>query len=208
MSTTNLNVDDLPLIYKTPAVWAEQVLEDPIALLNDHAHLEKKAAANALELISRWPDPEPPEHWVKTMTAIASDEVEHLRFVVRLLNQRGGVVTKWHNNMYAGELRKKARVGMTGELVDRLMVSALIEARSCERFAVLAENCDDEELRKLYKGLWASEMGHYLVFIEMATLVEKNEKVVNTRWEEWLKMESEIIEHQAPGPRMHSGVKV
>src|SRR5216684_6124929 len=76
--------DDLPLRYLTPARWAAEVLERPLELLNDHAHLEKKAATNALELVNRYPEPTPPENWVSAMTAIARDEVEHLAVVCRL----------------------------------------------------------------------------------------------------------------------------
>src|SRR5688500_18998360 len=131
---------DLPLRCVTPPAWARQVLREPLALLNDHAHLEKKAATNALELLNRWPEPNPPENWVSAMTAVARDEVEHLAVVSRILARRGGKLTKSHANPYASALHKLVRKG-TGpaELVDRLMISALIEARSCERFALLGE---------------------------------------------------------------------
>ncbi len=77
----------------------------PLELLNDHAHLEKKAAANALELLNRWPEPRPPENWVAAMTAVARDEVEHLAVVTRLLAARlAGKLTKSHSNPYANAL--------------------------------------------------------------------------------------------------------
>src|SRR5256885_86660 len=160
----------LPLKYVTPATWAQAVLTRPLELLNDHAHLEKKAATNALELLNRWPEPAPPENWVAAMTAVARDEVEHLAVVSRLLARRGGRLTKSHSNPYASALHKLVRRGQgTSELVDRLMISSLIEARSCERFALLGEACDeDKELKKLYAGLWASEHGHYKTFIQLA----------------------------------------
>src|SRR5436189_1614279 len=147
---------ELPLRYQTPPTWAAGVLARPLELLNDHAHLEKKAAANALELLNRWPEPRPPENWVAAMTAIARDEVEHLAVVSRLLARRGGRLARQHANPYASALHKLVRRGRgTEELVDRLMISALIEARSCERFKLLAEATDDDELKKLYRGLWA-----------------------------------------------------
>ena len=80
----------LPLRYHTPPAWAAAVLSQPLELLNDHAHLEKKAATNALELLNRWPEPNPPENWVTAMTAVARDEVDHLAVVTRLLARRGG----------------------------------------------------------------------------------------------------------------------
>src|SRR6476661_7391883 len=111
---------DLPLRYITPAPWAASALRDPLALLNDHAHLEKKAATNALELLNRWPEPNPPENWVAAMTAVARDEVEHLATVSRLLARRGGRLTKQHANPYASELHKLVRKGQgPAELIDR-----------------------------------------------------------------------------------------
>src|SRR6476620_12252124 len=178
---------DLPLRYRTPASWATAVVEKPLEFLNDHAHLEKKAAANALELLNRWPEPSPPENWVAAMTAVARDEVEHLATVCRILARRGGRLTKQHSNRYAADLRGLVRQGEgKSELVDRLMVSALIEARSCERFKLLGEACeDDTELRKLYRGLWASEHGHYRTFLQLAEEIQPSEKVAK-RWDQLL----------------------
>jgi tRNA-(ms[2]io[6]A)-hydroxylase len=197
---------ELPLRYQTPPDWAREVLARPLELLNDHAHLEKKAAANALELLNRWPEPRPPENWVAAMTAVARDEVEHLAVVTRLLARRGGKLTKQHSNPYASALRALVRQGGgPGELVDRLMVSALIEARSCERFKLLGEACaEDAELRKLYRGLWASEHGHYRTFIQLAEEIEASDRVAK-RWDEMLDAEAHIIATQSPGVRMHSG---
>ncbi len=200
------DLDSLPLRARTPRTWAEQVLAgDRLALLNDHAHLEKKAASNALELLHRWPEPVPPENWVKAMTTVARDEVEHLALVTRMISRRGGRLTKNHRNPYANDLRQLVRLGEgTIELMDRLMISALIEARSCERFALLAEVCvDDGGLRKLYDSLWASEHGHYRIFIDLAEQVVAA-RVVNERWREMLDAEARIIETQMAGPRMHS----
>ena len=209
--TERMKDADLPLRYATPDEWAPQVMRDPLALLNDHAHLEKKAAANALELLNRFPEPNPPENWVAAMTAVARDEVEHLAVVSRILARRGGKLTRQHRNEYASRLRDLVRMGTgPGELVDRLMISALIEARSCERFKLLASACDggengDKELAKLYRGLWASEHGHYRTFIQLAEQIQP-EKLVAKRWDEMLDAEADIIAKQPPGPRMHSGV--
>src|SRR4051812_27553791 len=198
---------DLPLRYVTPPEWAVAVLARPLELLNDHAHLEKKAAANALELLNRWPEPNPPENWVSAMTAIARDEVEHLAAVSKLLARRGGRLTRQHSNPYASALHKLVRRGRgTEELVDRLMISALIEARSCERFQLLGEATgDDVELRKLYKGLWASEHGHYRTFIQLAEQIMEAEQV-NRRWSQMLDAEAALIVCQSMGPRMHSSI--
>jgi tRNA-(ms[2]io[6]A)-hydroxylase len=194
----------LPLRYQTPGTWATAALAEPIKLLNDHAHLEKKAASNALELLNRWPQPVAPENWETTLTAIARDEVEHLQAVVRLLHRRGSRLTQNHRNTYASDLRSLVRMGQgTDELIDRLMISALIEARSCERFKLLGEHCADPELAKLYRGLWASEHGHYRVFIELARELGKPE-AIERRWGFMLDEEAKIIARQTPGARMHS----
>jgi tRNA-(ms[2]io[6]A)-hydroxylase len=202
---------DLPLRYATPAHWAEHVLRSPLELLNDHAHLERKAATNALELLNRWPEPNPPENWVTAMTAISRDEIEHLSTVTRLLARRGGRLTRQHGNPYASGLRSLVRKGEgPAELVDRLMVSALIEARSCERFRLLADQLraasSDPELAKLYHALWASEHGHYRTFIQLAERIQPETEVAR-RWDQLLDAEASLIVSQPTGARMHSGVE-
>ena len=177
----------------------------PLVLLNDHAWLEKKAASNALELLNRWPEPKPPENWVAAMTAIARDEVEHLAVVVRLLARRGGRLTRSHDNPYAAALRGLVRLGRgPEELADRLMISALIEARSCERFYLLSKASEDRELAKLYQGLYASEAGHYRVFLDLARALPDVRRI-EKRWEEMLEKESRIIRDQPGTTTMHSG---
>lgn len=206
MKTMQVSQEQLPLRWRTPPTWAEQVLAQPLPLLNDHAHLEKKAAANALELLNRWPEPSPPENWVRCMTAIARDEVEHLAVVTRILARRGGKLTRTHRNAYAQALRSLVRLGEgPSELLDRLLVSALIEARSCERFKLLADHSADQELAKLYAGLYASEAGHYRTFIELARGVPYARNI-DERWDYVLDAEATIIRAQRPGPTMHSGV--
>src|SRR5688572_8993768 len=100
-----------PLLSETPDSWARAVLLDPLALLNDHAYLEKKAAANALELLNRWPEPAPPKLWITTLANVARDETVHLARVCKLLQRRGGRLHKMHSNPYASELRRLVRRG-------------------------------------------------------------------------------------------------
>src|SRR2546429_8655949 len=97
---------ELPLRHAPPTRWAALALTQPLALLNDHAHLEKKAATNALELLNRWPEPSPPENWVAAMAAIARDEVEHLSTVSRLLARRGGRLTPPHPHPHSRGLHQ------------------------------------------------------------------------------------------------------
>lgn len=197
-------IETLPLHSRTPLEWGRAALTDPIALLRDHAYLEKKAAANALELMTRWPGEWTPG-WVETMTGIARDEASHLAQAVRILGRRGGRMERGHRCVYAKALRALVRKGGTEETLDRLLVSALIEARSCERFSVLAEAAsEDPELAAFYKALFSSEMGHYKVFLKLAGKVAEKD-VVDARWHKLLAAEARIISEQTPGSRIHSG---
>lgn len=198
--------EELPLKYRTPPEWAGQVLSDLVSLLGDHAHLEKKAASNALELLNRWPGIDPPKRWISILANVARDEAVHLAQVTRILSRMGKGIPKNHNNPYAADLRKEVRRGSgPDELVDRLLVAALIEARSCERFVLIADAIGDPNLANFYKGLWASEHGHYRVFVQLAQKVRSKTKV-EARWAQWLEIEARIIQAQPPGPRMHSGL--
>ena len=140
------------------------------------------------------------------MAAIASDEAAHLSSVVRLLNRRGGRLERTHRNPYANALRALVRKGRGNEeLVDRLLISALIEARSCERFEVLARCSPDRELARLYERLCSSELGHYRVFVRLAAQV-MTEHAIDRRWRELLEAEAVVIAAQPPGIRMHGGL--
>ena len=194
----------LPLLSRTPLEWGQSVLQDPVNLLIDHAFLEKKAANNAMDLMTRWPD-DWVAGWVDTMTGVARDEAVHLAQVTRLLTKRGGRLTRVHKNPYANGLRQLVRKGESSEVVDRLLVSALIEARSCERFSVLASAAEDVELKRFYQGLFASELGHYTVFLKLCKRVQ-TEDAVDRRWREMLETEASILAAQEPGPRIHSGL--
>ena len=204
---TNLSSlsEQLPLHCRTPDCWAERVLQEPLALLSDHAYVERKAASNALELLNRWPEPVCPDSWVVTLSSVARDEAAHLHSVSRLLKQRGGRLERLHRNSYANDLRKLVRKGGSHELLDRLLVSALIEVRSCERFEVLSRCCSDSELAEFYRSLWSSEFGHHIVFLRLAEEIT-SKKEVSSRWGQMLEAEARIIQDQPPGPRMHSGL--
>src|SRR5581483_984783 len=111
--------------------------------------LEKKAANNAMELLTRWPS-DWTEGWVETMTSVARDEAVHLAQVTQILLKRGGRLERVHKNPYANALRQLVRKGEPTETLDRLLVSALIEVRSCERFGILASLADDQEIACFY----------------------------------------------------------
>jgi tRNA-(ms[2]io[6]A)-hydroxylase len=196
-------IDALPLHSRTPPEWGRSVLEQPFLLLNDHVFLEKKAATNALELLTRWPN-DWLDGWVEAMTGMARDEVAHLAQVLRILLGRGGKLDRYHKNPYANALRQLVRKSGRQELLDRLLVAALIEVRSCERFSVLAAASSDAELSGFYRTLFSSELGHYRIFLHLAGKFTP-QKELDARWREMLAAEAEILAAQEPGPRIHSG---
>ena len=196
-------IDSLPLHSRTPIEWGHSVLADPFSLLIDHAFLEKKAATNALELLTRWPN-DWMEGWVEAMTGIARDEIAHFAQVVRILLNRGGRLDRFHKNPYANGLRQLVRKASRQELLDRLLVAALIEVRSCERFSVLAAASGDAELGPFYRSLYASELGHYRIFLHLAGKFTPPAEV-DARWQEMLAAEASILAAQEVGPRIHSG---
>jgi len=196
--------EELPLLSRTPIEWGRAVLREPIPLLVDHAFLEKKAATNALELLTRWPN-DWLEGWVEAMTAIARDEVTHLGQVTRLILRRGGRLDRFHKSPYANALRQLVRKGEPTELLDRLLVAALIEVRSSERFSVLAAASEDEELGRFYWTLYSSECGHYKMFLKLARKFTRPAEL-DARWQKMLSEEASILAAQEPGPRIHSGV--
>ena len=196
--------DSLPLHSRTPLEWGHSVLADPLSLLIDHAFLEKKAATNALELLTRWPN-DWMDGWVEAMTGVARDEMSHFSQVVRILLNRGGRLDRFHKNPYANGLRQLVRKASRQELLDRLLVAALIEVRSCERFSVLASASQDPELGLFYRSLYASELGHYRIFLHLAGKFTPSAEV-DSRWQQMLSEEAAILAAQEVGPRIHSGV--
>ena len=197
-------IEALPLHSRTPIEWGRAVLAEPLSLLIDHAFLEKKAATNALELLTRWPN-DWLDGWVEAMTAVARDEVAHLAQVMRILLSRGGRMDRFHRNPYANALRQLVRRGEPSELLDRLLVAALIEIRSCERFSVLAAASTDGELAAFYRTLFLSELGHYRIFLHLARKFTAQAEL-DARWNQMLAAEALILAAQEPGPRVHSGV--
>jgi tRNA 2-(methylsulfanyl)-N6-isopentenyladenosine37 hydroxylase len=201
-----LESEVFPLHSRTPLAWGRQVLAEPFALLSDHAFLEKKAATNALELLTRWPA-EWLDGWVEALTGVARDETAHLAQVIRILLSRGGRLERFHKNPYANGLRQLVRKATAGELLDRLLVAALIEIRSCERFSVLAAAAEDQELAGFYRTLYSSELGHYRIFLHLAGKFTAA-AAMEARWQQMLAAEAAILAQQEPGPRIHSGVRL
>ncbi len=157
----------LGLKFETSTSWAEIAKDNLEQILTDHAFAEQKASANAISIIINYSEE---TDLVKDMSDIAIEELEHFRMVHQLMIQRGFVLGREQHNDYAKSLQKffpKTKDRQTA-LINRLLVAALIEARSCERFKVFSENMQDEELSKFYKDLMVSEANHYTLFLGYA----------------------------------------
>lgn len=195
--------DVLPLTWWTPLGWAEVVLADDLALLADHAQLEREAARNALRLMRRAPSDVDMLAWTTRLNGVARDEVGHLGAVVARLADRGGTLGRSFSNPYARDLHALVRSGRgRDEVADLLLVSALIECRSCERFAHLAAT--DHDLAGFFGSLMASELGHHRLFLTLAGWVA-GEDAADARWTELLGEEGRIAVAQPSGPRIHAG---
>jgi tRNA-(ms[2]io[6]A)-hydroxylase len=193
----------LPLTWWTPVGWAEAVLADEVALLADHAQLEREAARNALALMRQAPVEVDMLQWTIRLNGIARDEIGHLGAVASRLADRGGALPRQFSNPYAKQLRGLVRPGGgRSSVVDLLLISALIECRSCERFALLA--AADHALSPFFGSLMQSELGHHRLFNTLAGWVDGDESA-DARWQELLVAEGAIAEAQPTGPRIHSG---
>jgi tRNA 2-(methylsulfanyl)-N6-isopentenyladenosine37 hydroxylase len=158
----------LVLRLATAPSWLKGALAQLDAVLVDHAHCEKKAAANALSLLQAYPDvPGLPAH----MARLAREEAGHLARVLQWLERRGLPLGRDRGDPYAQGLNALVRHGARERQLDRLLVAALIEARSCERLALLASGLPQGELQAFYAELARSEDGHQRLFLRLAERV-------------------------------------
>lgn len=193
----------LPLAWWTPAGWGGAALADDLALLANHAHLEREAARNALHLMRRCPVELDPLQWTLKLNGVARDEIGHLQAVARHLEDRGGELPRSFSNPYAADLRGLVRLGQGDhELADLLLVSALIECRSCERFAHLAAT--EHDLAPFFGSLMSSELGHHRLFVTLAGWVVGDDEA-RRRFDELLAAEGPLAAAQPPGCRIHAG---
>ena len=193
----------LGLKLLTDPRWANIAEDNLEAILTDHAWCEQKAATNAITIItinSEFPD------LVTDMLALAKEEIEHFQMVHEIILKRGLTLGRECKDEYVGELAKYMKQSNTGSrvsgLVERLLFSAMIEARSCERFKVLSENINDPELSVFYRELMESEASHYTTFITYARKYGIGIDV-EKRWREWLEFEASIISKYGKSQTVH-----
>jgi tRNA 2-(methylsulfanyl)-N6-isopentenyladenosine37 hydroxylase len=178
---------------------AEMSLEE---ILTDHAYCEQKAALTCISLIQKFNDR---EELVKELAPIVTEEWGHFRAVLAELEKRKLKLGKQRKDEYVNALLTFQIKGGSAEdnFLDKLLTMALIEARSCERFKRLSEGLDDAYLRKFYRKFMESEAGHYTLFINLAELYIKKEKV-RKRWKEWLVYEAGLMKTiTVRGDRIH-----
>src|SRR5688572_14485081 len=163
---------------------AEKTLED---ILTDHAYCEQKAATSCITLIQSFPDK---IDMVEALAPIVTEEWGHFRLVLSELKKRGLVLGRQRRDEYVNALMTFEKKGGSREdrLIERLLVCALIEARSCERFRLLSLHLDDDKLKEFYHGFMVSEAGHYRLFIDLANQYGDPAKV-KARWQEYLDYE-------------------
>ncbi len=178
---------------------AEKNIED---ILVDHAYCEQKAASSCISLIIQFPER---EKLVEVLTPVVAEEWAHFELVIEHLKKRGYGLGKARKDEYVIRLNDIMKKGGSRDeqLVERLLMNALIEARSAERFKLLWKNLEDKELQRFYYDLMVSEAGHYHNFIELAKEYLPEDKV-EKRWREFLKEEAEIMKTlEARADRMH-----
>lgn len=178
---------------------AEKELEE---ILTDHAYCEQKAATSCISLIQMYPDK---VDLVKQVSPIVTEEWGHFRLVLLELERRGLQLGYQRKDAYVNELLKfeKKGGGREERLMEKLLICALIEARSCERFRLLSLHLKEDDLKEFYHRFMVSEAGHYRLFIDLARQYAGEEKV-KTRWQEYLNHEASIMENlEIRGDRMH-----
>jgi tRNA-(ms[2]io[6]A)-hydroxylase len=185
---------------KTPDLWVENALANPELLLIDHANCEKKAASTALNLIYRYVYN---FDLLNKMSRLAREELRHFEQVIAIMKRRNIEYKQISASRYAVKLREAVRPNDPDKLVDILIVGALIEARSCERFAKIAPYLDDE-LQSFYLSLLKSEGRHFKDYLTLADKVA-SAKEVKTRLAVFLKIEKQLVESLDTEFRFHSG---
>ncbi|CAM1354602.1 tRNA-(ms[2]io[6]A)-hydroxylase [Tenacibaculum insulae] len=191
----------LGLKFETETSWADIAKDNLQQILTDHAFLEQKAASNAVSIIINYSEE---TELVQSMSEIAIEEMEHFKMVHDFMVKRGMVLGREQKNDYAIQLQKffTKTKDRTNALVQRLLIAALIEARSCERFKVFSENMEDKELAKFYKDLMISEANHYTVFLGFARKYQ-DRTIVDEKWEALLAFEAEMMRNRGTLAKVH-----
>ncbi|MFQ6537950.1 MULTISPECIES: tRNA-(ms[2]io[6]A)-hydroxylase [Aphanothece] len=188
------------LAAPTSSAWLEQAIAHPDLVLLDHAHCERKAAGVALQLLFRYPSDAP---LAEALSPLAREELEHFEVVMALLQRRQVALRPLPAPPYGAGLARAVRREEPQRLLDSLLVAGLIEARSHERMALLAQHSPDAELRALYGRLLASEARHFGLYWVLCEQRWPRREVI-ARLEELAALEASLLAELHPQPRMHS----
>jgi len=200
MSTAENSI--LGLKMPTDPRWVNLASISLEEILTDHAFCEQKAATQCISLIQIYADK---PDLVNALSPIVTEEWGHFRMVWSEMKKRGYQLKGQRKDEYVNLLlqSKPKNLPMQDRMLHQLMICALIEARSCERFRLLSEQLEDEQLRKFYHKFMVSEAGHYRLFIDLAEQYYDHEKV-RTAWKQWLSIEAEVLKSLVPrGDRIH-----
>lgn len=170
-------------------------------ILTDHAFCEQKAATACISLIQQYPDK---KELVKALMPVVTEEWGHFRMVLREMEKREISLGFQRKDEYVNALHKFRKHGNRDvNLIESLLICALIEARSCERFRLLSLHISEESLKQFYYDLMISEAGHYKMFLELA-IHYGGEVMVRKRWQEYLAFEAGVMQElTADGTRIH-----
>ncbi|MEJ5261101.1 MAG: tRNA-(ms[2]io[6]A)-hydroxylase [Ignavibacterium sp.] len=194
-----LNLYMLCLKNKSNPEWIESALKNLPSVIMDHAHCEKKAAGTGMSLLSTYFDK---KEISLAMSDLVEEEIGHYRSVIKILDKMGLTLGRDEGDEYAKKLLSFVSKNEPQRMMDRLLTAGIIEARSCERLQILAENITDTELKNFYKELSDSEAGHYVTFVKLAKIYF-DESDIKKRLDELTLIEAEIVKNLPNKPLMH-----
>jgi tRNA-(ms[2]io[6]A)-hydroxylase len=192
----------LGLKLETDPNWVNIVEKNIEEILTDHAWCEQKAASNAISIVIGYPYH---AELVDELLSLAKEELSHFEMVHQKIRERGYTLGFERKDAYVNELYKFMRKGHKKEvvLIDRLLFSAMVEARSCERFRILSKHIGDADLRAFYHELMISEANHYTTFLAFARKYGEDIEDVNARWQQWLDYEAQVIRSYGKQETIH-----
>lgn len=192
----------LGLKLETDPHWVNIVEKNIEEILTDHAWCEQKAATNAISIMISYPYH---TDLVDELLSLAKEELSHFEMVHQKIKERGYKLGFERRDEYVNELYKFMRKGYKKEivLIDRLLFSAMVEARSCERFRILSLHINDMELRGFYHELMISEANHYTTFLAFARKYGNDFEDVNARWQQWLDYEANVVKSYGKSETIH-----
>jgi len=191
---------NLDILVPSKPEWVEAVINGFDEFLQDHADCERKASAMAMSLVAKYPNR---VEIIPELIETGVEELEHFQQVYQIMEKRGiQLAHQIKEDPYVKQLVKKCHSGREERFMDRLLIASVVETRGAERFKLVAEALEDEELKQFYKMLWISEAKHGHIFVKMALNYFPEDKVYDRlRW--WVKQEAEAIESLEIRPALH-----